>query len=161
MSSLYIGAVEGWEWMNSAIATLFLAAPSLQELHIVGDRGMFYTLFDSAVERGSCYSSALRRVRVANTSPSFMVHFLRGLYAPLLKEADITPPPNRRHDDYGPEIFFRWSEAADSAMRKPALAVPARRLKLLVHSFPSSMCSSDCRVTKHQVCRSNGGWLKG
>ncbi|KAG8946380.1 hypothetical protein FRC00_009617 [Tulasnella sp. 408] len=58
-----------------------------------------------------------------------MVHFLRGMYAPLLEEADITPPLNRTHDDYGEEIFFGWSEAADSAMRKPALAVPARSLK--------------------------------
>ncbi|KAG8909426.1 hypothetical protein FRC00_010138, partial [Tulasnella sp. 408] len=86
LTSLYLGAGNNWKWMIMSMGTFLPDATSLQELHIVGDRGMFHTFLDD--EWNDAYPltlPALRYARFANTAPGFLCSFLRELNAPLLE----------------------------------------------------------------------------
>ncbi|KAG9042777.1 hypothetical protein FS837_010396 [Tulasnella sp. UAMH 9824] len=131
LTSLYLGAGNHWKFMIMSMATFLPAATSLQELHIVGERGMFRASLDE--EWDEVYPitlPALRYVRFDNTAPGFLSCFLRELNAPLLEVVDMITPPHRTHNEEGEVVFVGWVAAMRSIMRNPALSLPAHTLKL-------------------------------
>lgn len=130
LTSLHLGAGEHWKWMIMSMTTFLPTATSLQELHFVGERGMFHTYLDEEWDDNPVTLPALRYVRFANTAPGFLFSFLRGLNAPLLEVVDMTTPPNRTYNEEGEEVFVGWIAAMRSIVQNPALALPAHTLKL-------------------------------
>ncbi|KIO21981.1 hypothetical protein M407DRAFT_28467 [Tulasnella calospora MUT 4182] len=132
LTSLYLGAGQHWKWMSMSIASFLPAATSLQELHFVGERGMFHTyLDDDELDYDSPFTlPALRSVGFGNTAPGFISSFLRQVNAPLLEEVDMTAPPRRTYNEEGEEVFTGWLAAVQLILHNPALALPAHTLKL-------------------------------
>ncbi|KIO21984.1 hypothetical protein M407DRAFT_28470 [Tulasnella calospora MUT 4182] len=129
LDSLQLGSGDYGGWMHISIAPLLRAAISLQDLHFVGDQGMFRTFMDRELDGPPFILPALRRVRFVNTAPGFIFTFLRAVNTPLLEEVDMTAPPHHTHNEAGREIF-RWNTAINSVRRDPAVALPPHTLKL-------------------------------
>ncbi|KAG8946379.1 hypothetical protein FRC00_009616 [Tulasnella sp. 408] len=129
LTYLHLGTGEHCRWTRVAIAPLLQAATSLQELHFVGDRGVFHTVMDEGFGGIQLTLPALRCVRFVNAAPGFIFTFLRRVTAPLLEEVDTTAPPHRTHNEEGREIF-EWFGAVFNIVRNPAVALPPHSLKL-------------------------------
>ncbi|KAG8931312.1 hypothetical protein FRC01_001502 [Tulasnella sp. 417] len=129
LTSLYLGTGERWKWLRSSIVPLLQASTSLQELHFVGDKGMFRTAMDEGFDGFHSTLPALRRVRFVNTAPGFIFTFFRAVNTPLLEEVDMTAPSHRTHNNEGGEIFS-WTTAVRSVLPGPAVSPSPKTLKL-------------------------------
>ncbi|KAG8980218.1 hypothetical protein FRB90_007743, partial [Tulasnella sp. 427] len=125
---LTIGAGSSWKWMSIAINTFLSSAVAIQELHLVGDKGVFHTYRDAGFL--SLTLPALRFLRFVNTAAGCVASFLRELNAPLLEKVEMTTPPYRLHDEDRIEVFVGWDAAASPIMREPSYALPVKALKL-------------------------------
>lgn len=125
LTYIYLEAGERWKWMNLSLISFLQAATSLQELHLVGEQGVFRTSTDDGFEVMPLTLPALRRVCFINTAPNLITSFLHKVDVPLLEEVELTTPTHRNQEE---EVIGAWKRAARVTMRNPLLALPVRTL---------------------------------